>query len=643
MNLSKAILENNLAVLQKRFPELAGRLKNAGVDPNIIKETPKTGLPVMKYRDQQGAIKFIHSAYDPLKEAGRAIDWEKCAESSFIVTLGFGYGYHILELARRLRPEQKLVVVEQGLGIFRAALEDIDYTALLEMPNVYFLVGESPVEAGTGIIALLRKTLYPHLTVQTFFPAFNLFPDDYNEIVQLIQTGLNNYISRHSLLDTPEPLSSGTNILLINCPIRLTDVPRHIPYGLGILAALLEKEGYNVRVLDINAVREPQAAIEQWLAVNNKWDIIGISGLVTTYRYQKALVPIIRRTNPQARIIAGGGCATSVPELVFEHMDIDVAVLGEGEISLLEVVKTLEGGRSLQGIRGIWYRENGVIYKNEPGENIEDLDSVPFPARHLLPLDRYLENSPILFGPVAQRAKRRLDVITTRGCPFNCNFCYHMFGRSKIRYRSPENVVEEIEMLIRDYDIDFISFLDENFTASKERVYRFAELIKAKNIKIPWGTSSRVHNVDRELLQVMKDSGCVYLSYGVESGSQEMLAKMNKKATVEQAKRAIELTREVGITAVATFIFGYPGETRQTIRETVKFCQDINMKKGFFFATPYPGTPLYEQVKSQIGDEDKFIDQLADAGEFVINLTDFSTAEMIGLKFLAENWMLEHI
>jgi len=635
--------EQNLKLLFIKDPVLASKLKCISVQNSHITKYPaKNGLPNAKIKIKEKEI-FIHSSYDPLKESASAIDYQSCLENDIVIILGFGYGYHILRLAQLLKPEQTLIIVEKDLTLFRSALEDLDLTVLFEMGNIHFCVDSAGVEVLTILRKFSRKITGPKICVENYGPVVNIYPDYYKEIVRMVEGELTDYLQRHFLSTIPEKFTSDTSILLINCPIRLNEPPKHIPYGLGILAAILEKEGYHVRILDINALRRPLAEIEEWLKRNNQWDIIGVSGLITTYKYQKELIPILRRTNPQAKIIAGGGCVTSVPDLVFEHMDIDMAVLGEGEITLPELIKALAAGRDLKDIKGIWYRESGKILKNEAREIIADLDTIPFPARHLLPLDRYFENSAIYFGPEAMNAKRRLDLITTRGCPFNCKFCYHLFGRSNIRYRSPENVVEEIEMLIKDYNMDFISVLDENFTASKERVYRFTELIKERNIKINWGTSSRVHNIDRKLLRVMKEAGCVYLSYGVESGSQEMLDRMNKKATVEQAKRALTLTKEAGIQEVATFIFGYPGETRETIRQTVRFCQEVNIQKSFFIATPYPGTPLFEEVKHKIPDMDKFVEELSDAAKFIINLTDFNTAELLGLKYLAENWMIEHI
>jgi anaerobic magnesium-protoporphyrin IX monomethyl ester cyclase len=225
-----------------------------------------------------------------------------------------------------------------------------------------------------------------------------------------------------------------------------------------------------------------------------------------------------------------------------------------------------------------------------------------------------------------------MNIISSRGCPFSCRYCYHLFGRCSCRFRSAGNVVEEIEILVDRYGIDFIGFVDDNMMASEKRLIEFCDLMDKKKFPISWGCHGRVTSAKPEILKRMAEVGCVWIGYGIESGSQRMLDAMNKKATVEQAREAIANTREAGIYPNTTFIFGYPGESLGTIQETVDFKREMGLECGSFFATPYPGTPLYDDVRSQIGDEETFIRTLGNATEFRINLTPFPDKEMFRLK-----------
>ncbi len=427
-------------------------------------------------------------------------------------------------------------------------------------------------------------------------------------------------------------------VLLINSPIRLDALPSCIPYGLATVAGTLRNAGFDVEIYDINAERPSQEQIVQHLK-KMQWDIVGLSGLITTYKFQKWLIPKLKTIHPHASVISGGGLATTNSPLLFGQTDIDITALGEGEQSMLELCQTLKEGGNLDKVAGIWFRENGHIVRNAPRKNIENLDAIPYPAWDLLPMETYLKNH--IWGDVANNSSgfrrdikitRSMNIISSRGCPFSCRYCYHLFGRSNFRYRSVENVVAEIEILVDRYGVDFIGFVDDNMMASETRMSAFCDLMEKKRFPITWGCHGRVNNAKPELLHRMAETGCVWIGYGIESGSQKILHTMNKKTTVENAKQAIRNTRTAGIYPNTTFIFGYPGETRKTIQETIDFKKDLEIECGSFFATPYPETPLYNQIRSRIHDEEEFIRSLGNATQFTINLTDFDDNTLFELK-----------
>lgn len=427
-------------------------------------------------------------------------------------------------------------------------------------------------------------------------------------------------------------------ILLINSPIRLNAKPNNIPYGLANVASTLMSQGFDVEIFDVNALRPSKDQIIETLK-NMHWDIVGLSGLITTIAFQKWLISKLKTINPQAMLISGGGLATACSQLLFEETQVDIAVIGEGEQTMLELCHAIEARADLNGIPGIHFRQNNRIIRNEPRRNISNLDDIPFPAWDLLPMDIYLKNP--IWGDVANNSSgfrrdvtvnRSMNIISSRGCPFACNYCYHLFGRSEYRFRSAQNVIDEIEMLVDRYGADFIGFVDDNMMASEKRVLEFCDLMIKKRFPVTWGCHGRVTSAKPFILKRMEEVGCVWIGYGIESGSQKIIDAMSKRATVEQAKQAIIHTRNAGIYPNTTFIFGYPGETVHTVQQTIDFKKEMGLECGSFFATPYPGAPLYKQIRSLIKNEKAFIQSLGNATEFSINLTDFDDETLFKLK-----------
>jgi radical SAM superfamily enzyme YgiQ (UPF0313 family) len=193
-------------------------------------------------------------------------------------------------------------------------------------------------------------------------------------------------------------------------------------------------------------------------------------------------------------------------------------------------------------------------------------------------------------------------------------------------------VVDEIEILVDRYGVDFIGFVDDNMTASKKRLLAFCDLMEKKQFPLTWGCHGRVTSAEPRILERMAEVGCVWIGYGIESGSQKILDAMNKKARVDQAKQAVINARKAGIYANTTFIFGYPGETRKTVQETIDLKRELGIQCGSFFATPYPGAPLYDQMRHLIRDEEAYVASLGNATEFRINLTEFDRGELFFLK-----------
>ena len=420
--------------------------------------------------------------------------------------------------------------------------------------------------------------------------------------------------------------------MLINPPIRENEPPRHLPIGLGIIAKTLLNDGHEVNILDINAERISKSDLNIRLNFKNKYDVIGVGGLITTHKYLKWLIPEIKKHNSDSKIVIGGGVVTENPTPLLSKTPADVAVIGEGENTIKELILKFEENDPLKDINGIAYKEESKIKINPPRPLIKDLDDLPFPAYELFPMDIYLKN--VSHASIIGK-KTEMDIITSRGCPYNCKYCYHIFGIG-VRSRSVDNVIEEIKYLIDKYKIDSLLMLDETFTIDKKRVNEFCTKLSSEKIDISWSCYARVNLVDREMLDNMRSTGCFRVGYGIESGSQTILDKMEKRVTVEQAKNAIKITREAGLICGMTWMFGYPGETLETLKETIDLCKEMLIFPSFFYTTPYPGSWLYDQVKDKIvekyGNEENFISVLGNASDFTINLTDFSDEQLHKLK-----------
>ena len=437
-------------------------------------------------------------------------------------------------------------------------------------------------------------------------------------------------------------------ILLINPPIREWAKANCVPLGLGYIAAVLQEEGHNVEIMDINAFRWSREEVEEKIR-EAEFDLVGIGGIVTIYRQIKWLVSTLKKYHPAKKVIVGGSAATSVPRTLMERTATDIACIGEGERTVKEVVWALEKGEDLSEVDGIWFRDKkDEIHATKPRQPIKDLDSLPLPAYDLFPMDIYLRN------PVGAPNRNKwvdgnsvddtlsTNLFATRGCPYKCIYCYHDFMGQGYRTRSPQNVFSEMEMLYQRYGVKYFHFVDDEFVMKKAFVYEFCQKVRESALGFTWGCSGRANLMTEDLVPTMANSGCVVIGYGIESGSQKMLDIMKKRVTVEQAKQAVKLTQKHLGWADCSFMIGIPGETQETIQETIDFCKELKLvPEVVFFATPYPGTELYEMAKAQnkIGDEEEYILRLGEQGEqMMVNFTAFTDKE---LKAIKENMVTE--
>jgi magnesium-protoporphyrin IX monomethyl ester (oxidative) cyclase len=366
------------------------------------------------------------------------------------------------------------------------------------------------------------------------------------------------------------------------------------PLGLAWIAAVLEMAGHKVRVID-----SPTEGVDLKTFINEvkSWspDVVGITSITPTIYKAYDAAKAIKEYDKDLPVIMGGPHVTFMYEEALSN-GVDVVVRGEGEYTTLELVNTMEkdglDAERLKSIRGLAFRRDGEVVRTPDRPPIRNLDELPPPARHLLPMDKYT-----LFG----KPIRIIHAMASRGCPYGCSYCStsYFWGRM-IRYRSAEAVADEIEDAVNKYKTNIVAFTDDEFTLGKRFVYDFLREIRERGLDISFSCGSRVDTIDRDMMAKLKEHGCTALYFGVESGSQDTINRVGKNITLEQANRVFQWAKEINIDHVGSFIIGFPWETIDDTKNTVRFAMKLNPTYAqFTVATPYPGTPLYYQAVNE--------------------------------------------
>lgn len=412
------------------------------------------------------------------------------------------------------------------------------------------------------------------------------------------------------------------------------------PLGLAYIAGYLEKYNYDVSILDARSLSKERIIKKGSSAMygltddeikkyvqKRKPDIVGISCMYTAYSGDAHRVAgIIKGLDKNTPVILGGAHASTFPKLVLKDNNVDAVVHAEGEETFLELIRAIEARKDYAGIKGISFRKEGEIISNPPRPFIENLDTIPFPARHLLDMSLYLNKTPNLY---AMRAPST-TMITSRGCPQACVYCtiQSVWGNRKWRGRSSKNVVDEMEHLHTKYGINELYWMDDSAGTSKKRMIEICDEIIRRGLDIKWTTPNGIAHwyLDEQILDKMKAAGCYRVTFGIESGNAGTRKFIGKPFPLDQAERMIRYANKIGMWTICTFIIGFPFETEEQMMDTIDFaCRSGTDMAVFYLLCPHPGTKVYEIFKEEgLLNLDHVLDPMVD-----VDSKDF---ENIGLK-----------
>ena len=431
-------------------------------------------------------------------------------------------------------------------------------------------------------------------------------------------------------------------LLFINPSIRPDSPTIHLPVGLGSVMTYFELNGYDFDLLDIDLHSYNDDYVENYLS-NNEYDIILFGSIITHYKWVKWVCKVIKYNFPKTKIIVGNSVAGSIPEVFLKNTPVDFAVIGEGEITALEIVNNLYKDLDTRNIEGIAYLNNGEFIKN-PRRKACNVDDLPMINWELFEVEKYLKRSDY---SQAEGLLVDLDnppiimpISTARGCAFKCTFCHYVFWDDKYRCRSPKNIVKEAERNITKYGASYFNFWDDLSFASLQQAERLVDEIIDSKLKFNWAATIRAdlfgnpkRNYEKRfnIATKFKQAGCLAVNFALESGDENILKMMNKRINTEFFYKTVDMMKEVDIIVSTTVIFGYPIETKETIRKTFEMCKTNRLYPSIGYLMPLPYTGIYSYAKDNgfIKDDDEYLTNLTERQDFGINMTQLSNDELI--------------
>jgi radical SAM superfamily enzyme YgiQ (UPF0313 family) len=413
-----------------------------------------------------------------------------------------------------------------------------------------------------------------------------------------------------------------------------------IPLGLMYLSSYLKKtdNSHNIKLLDGRAknIKDDTEYIKIIRDLNP--EIVGISALHHEAKASHNLASLVKKSNPNCVVVMGGPYPSADYKSCLNHEDIDFVVVGEGEETFLELVKSIDDKTPLkrETMAGLAYRKDRKVVFNGYRQPISDLDTIPYPDYTLIDLDSYFYGSkPSVTNPNYYK-ERSINIMTSRGCPYPCTFCHNIFGK-KIRYRSVDNVLEEINLL-KKFNVEEIEVIDDCFNVDMDRAKKvLGNLAKSyKDLMLSFPNGLKINKIDEELLDKLKGANTYKISYAIETASPAMQSKIRKKIDLSKAKEIIDMTSKKGIHTTGFFMLGLPGETEEEMKMTIDYaCSTSLHTAGFSIATPFPGTEMWKQYINEHGTLSDNREEYAHYDKISVNLSNVPDAKLYELRKIA--------
>ncbi len=404
---------------------------------------------------------------------------------------------------------------------------------------------------------------------------------------------------------------------------------RFFPLGIGFVASALEKNSIDYSFYDLHRDWMKPSTLVKKVKEEGAPDLFALTALLTSLPNSIEICKALKRHFPETKIVLGGKLAILDPEFIFRNVATDYIIRGEGEIAIIELIEMLQGKRSIDKVQGLAYKdETGNIRFNGEAALVENISDYYFPYRSI-DMSRYVSRNTVQSPNLPS-----INMISSRGCPFACTFCNFSKGQYNcMRYYDIDVLSDIWDYLITNYGLEHITFNDDIFTVNKKRVKEVCGRLKEKNLA--FSCSTRLDCLGEEMISILEDSDCRYLCIGIESPAPAVAKIIDKRIEFEKYQRNIDLLKKSRMTVNFGFMFGYCGETEETIRETREFVLKNNLIYSAFFATAFPQTKLYDMVRDRIPDEDKYLKKLATvdlSANYLINMTDIPKRKLYSLR-----------
>ena len=427
-------------------------------------------------------------------------------------------------------------------------------------------------------------------------------------------------------------------VCVINICIRPDAKSKIVPVGLGYVVTAMEKAGIKFDLIDMDINNYNAEDVEKIVKENGGYDIFMFGCIVSGFKYAKSLTDMLKRICPDSVIIVGNSVADSIPELALNKLNIDICSMEEGDITTPELLNAIFENKDLRTVKGIVFKdkETGEIVKTEPRPFVKNIDELGFPNWDLFELDKYKQYYSKASVMETDENDISFPLSTSRGCPFACTFCYIVVRNKKIRYRaySEEAIKNEIIRLHSKYGVTVVSFWDDNSFPTQEHLLKRLDTIESLPFKVKWSCSCRTglfHHGDDELIQRMARAGCMNAAFSLESADPDILKAIDKRIKVEDFIEQCHVLAKNGVIPLTSIIFGYPQETKESIKKTLDVCYEAGVFPSSGFLLPLPGTKIYQWCidNGKITDEYEYLMNIGDRQDFHINVTNMSDEDLI--------------